>query len=361
MSDIPPGSADELIAKAMELPYGGARVNMLVRAVNEADFSHDADAMFLARMHLSDSAILSGQPEKAIPAIAWCLQQFDTDFQRHRPHQHWLLASFKNVLHNADEFPRLSLDQFEELRARMAALYRRCGYNMRPVHYIQFVFATAIGDRAVACKSYEQFRAEPRDDMADCEGCEADSEIEYYDLMDEPARALDVARPSLEGQRKCLEVPHRTLSLVLRPLALLGRYDEADLCQERGYELIWDNPAFLRHVALQIAYLVHRNRLGAAVRMVERHLWWALETHAGRSQYHFFVAARIALARFADVKSTCRLNLPQNFPMYDPSGNYDVARLLSWFGAQQADLGKRFDSRNGNDFFSRELVDRMQY
>ena len=52
--------------------------------------------------------------------------------------------------------------------------------------------------------------------MADCEACEADSLTEYYDLIGESAKAVDIARPNLEGLRQCKEVPHRVLSFVLR-------------------------------------------------------------------------------------------------------------------------------------------------
>ena len=352
---------NRLTAEAASLPHGEVRVRLLEEAVRRADVKRDMEAMFDARMNLAESACFSGQVEKAFTAFAWCLAKFESDADRFRSQQFSVLWKFKNILHNASEFPQLALDQVEELLSQMASLYRRCGYNMRPVHYLRFVFATDIGDREVASESFARFRAEPRDGMADCRACEADSEIEYYNLMEEPERAVEAAMPNLLGRQSCVEVPHRTYSYVLRPLALLGRNEEADGYRRKGYRLIRQNPVFLSHVALQIVYLIHRGRVQPAVRMLERHLSWALKTAQLRARYLFYTAAKRALGHLAKRKPTHKLGFPPAFPAFQRSANYDLAELIGWFDAEQSALGNRFNARNGNDFFTKELAARLDY
>ena len=172
---------------------------------------------------------------------------------------------------------------------------------------------------------------------------------------------VEAAEPALAGRVTCEEVPHRTLNYVLRPLALLGRHDEADAHQKKGYRLIRGNPSFLRYVALQIAYLTHRERHRTAVNMFQRHLAWALATFELRSQYMFDLAAIRLLGQLADRRPTAKLNLPQAFPLFDPSGQYELAPLIGWFKDRSRALAERFDARNGNDFFSREMVERLAY
>ena len=142
------------------------------------------------------------------------------------------------MVDSTKEFPQISLNQLEGLFEEMATLYRHYGYGMRAVYYCRFVVALNNGDRATATQWLSRFQSEPRYAMANCEACEADDLVKYYELMDDFEKAIEIAQPSFDGQRRCTEVPHRTLNYVLRPLAILGRYEEADRCQRRGYRLI---------------------------------------------------------------------------------------------------------------------------
>ncbi|MCO6042556.1 hypothetical protein NG895_01420 [Aeoliella sp. ICT_H6.2] len=352
---------EDLVDEAMQLPHGEVQVRLLDEAVRLADIVRDQDVMFATRIYLVDSGVFSGHFEKSLPAFAWCLAQFEQDPQRYRDQERTLLWYFKNVLHNADELPQLTREQVEELRGQMARLYGQCGYNMRPVHYTRLVFAIRIGDRQLAEESFANYRAVRRDSMADCIACEADSEVEYFEFIDEPEQALKTAGPSLQGRLTCAEVPHRTYSYVLRPLAVLGRYEEADEYHRKGYRLIRNNPAFLRHVAWHMAFLMHRGKQSSAVRMLERHLSWAIDTFHLGARYLFYVSSRRTLAWLAENSDTAKLDLPKSFPAYRPSGDYDLAELIAWFDSQLAELGARFDARNQNDFFTRNLVERLQY
>jgi tetratricopeptide (TPR) repeat protein len=350
-----------LTREANSLPYGEVQVRLRDEAVKLADAARDLNTMFQTRLDLMHSACFSGHPEKALTAFAWCLAHFERKVDQFQKHEGTLLWYFKNVLHNADEFPQMTRDQIEQLREQMASHYRRCGYNMRPVHYTRLVFAIAIGDRQLAAESYTYYRSLPRDSMADCLACEADTEVEYFDLLGEHEKAVEVAGPSISGRRSCHEVPHRTYCYVLRPLALLGRHDEADECQRKGYRLIRNNPGFLSQIALQVAYLLHRNREQPALRMFEKHLSWAIDTHQLRSRYLFYVSARHTLNRFVESKPTQKLNLPRSLPVFSDSGRYDLAPLIGWLDGELNTLGERFDARNENRFFTQDLVNRLLY
>lgn len=351
----------ELGREAYQLPPGDLKVQLFKEAVRLADADGDLNFAFLLRLHLVEAAIQTGHNELAIPTFAWCRSHFEMDPNRFQEHLKTFLFVFKNLLHDSDEFPQLSREQVDELRAEMAGFYRQFGFNMRPVHYIQLTFATRIGDLDQAIQSHQNYLAIPRDELADCAACEADTEIEYFDLLGEWENAIEAARPNLLGHQSCGEVPHRTFSIVLRPLAMLKRYDEADDYQRRGYRLICDNTAFLNHVALQIAYLVHRERDEEALRMFERHLSWAVNTHHLRARYQFYIASKRVLTQLAANRATCKLNLPEELPAYSSDGDYEPAKLIEWLDQQLRELGTKFNERNGNQFFTQELVQRFEY
>jgi hypothetical protein len=351
----------ELLRKAEGLPHGALQFNMVEEASRLADATRDLDLMFAARMKLVQAGVFGGHGEKSLAAFAWCVAHFEQDAARFRSHQFDLLWSFKWVCEGAKDFPQMSRQQLDGIFEQMSTQYRRCGYGMRPVYYCRFAFAVDNGDRITATEWLRRFQAEPRDGMANCLACEADTITEYYDLIGESEMAVETAQPSLDGKRRCAEVPHRTLNNVLRPLALLGRYEEADGYQRRGYQMIRGNPDFLRHISMQMAYLVHRGRPAAAVNMLERHLGWALETHEIAKRYCFYVTALRVLKMLAEKRSTRKLALPSEFPLRNNSGEYELAALIGWFQSECDDLAARFDRRNGNDFFGREVAVRMSY
>ncbi|PQO43725.1 hypothetical protein [Blastopirellula marina] len=361
MSDYDAGRVWDLLRQASSLPHGEVQVRLTEEAVNLAETGRDLDLMFAARQKLVGNAVYSGRLEKALPAFAWCLSHLEREPERFSRYKFHLLWEFKNILHNVDEFPQLSNDQISALRDQMANLYRQSGYNMRPVHYTSLTFAMRSGHFAEAAESFAKYRELGRDSVADCLACEADSDAEYYMLVGENEQAVEAGGPTLRRQLICTEVPHRTYCNMLRPLALQGRYEEADEYQRKGYRLVRNKVIFLAHLGWQLAYQAHRDRLSSALRMFEVNLGIALDTFNLRSRYLFFLAARRVLALAAEKKTSQKLNLPQSFPLYSPTEKYDLAELLNWLDAENARVAAQFDARNGNVYHSQDLAQFVNY
>jgi hypothetical protein len=168
--------------------------------------------------------------------------------------------------------------------------------------------------------------------------------------------ALEAARPILQGGMRCATVPHGTLGLVLLPLVRLGRAAEAVPLHQRGYRLISRNPKFLTEAGEHLTFLALTDNLPQAIRLLERHLSWALATADLRARFEFYNAVRFLLERLvAADKESVRLRLPHEFPAWREDGRYDVAELRAWFNLAAAELAARFDERNGNTAFTREL------
>lgn len=361
MSDYDPQQVMELCYQANDLPEGEMKLRLLEEAAALAETGRDVDLLFRVKMGVVASAVMAGHLEKGMPAFAWCLAQYQADSPRFQYSAFDILWNFKNLLHSVDEFPQLELAQVDALRDQMASLYRESGFNMRPVHYTKLTFAMRSGDFAQAAESFAAYQASSRDSLADCLACEADSDAEYYMLIGENEKALQAGAKPLAGKLKCEEVPNRTINNMLRPLALLGRYEEADQFQKKGYRLIKSNAAFLGHVGLQIAYLNHRDQEAPALKMFEAHLPVALETFQLRSRTFFYLAVKQLLVRTTQPGVKRKLKLPQSFPLFDPSGKYDDAALIAWLDSQLDPVAAQFDNRNGNQYYSRDLVEWLQY
>ncbi|PQO38831.1 hypothetical protein C5Y96_02885 [Blastopirellula marina] len=351
----------DLQMQAYNLPTGDTQLRLYEEALRLAEQTRDLDIIFEARIFVAGAAGFSGHEEKAMAALGWCLATFEKNEDRLQEHAFDLLWAFKNFLSSIGDLPQVSQEQFDQLLAQMESLYKRFGYNMRTVHFVRMYFGIMIGNRAMSMESHAKYVAIPRDEMAHCLACEADAEMSYYSFLGDPKTAIKVVSKILSGKQSCAHIPHRTFSGILRPLAMLQRYDEADNYQKRGYRLIRTNRDFLDLVGEQIAYLLHRGKTVAAIRMFERHLAWGLETHELSARFIFYTASKHLFTALPRRKPTRKLSLPTSFPLYEESSEYDVAQLIDWLERETSSLAVTFDRRNGNDYFSNELPTRLKY
>ncbi|PQO39973.1 hypothetical protein [Blastopirellula marina] len=347
--------------EAFSLPYGEVQVNLLEQAIPLAEELRDLDVNFHARFLVLQTGFFGGHAEKSLTQFAWCLAQYERDPVRFEQYYNSLLVNFPNVLVCVDEFPQINMRQIESLRSQMTTHFRQNGLSLRSLYSTTLLFATRAGDLATAAETLPLYRNAPHDQAPHTRAAEIDREIEYYDLIGDMETAIETAGPNLRRELSAAEVPHRVMAYVLRPLATLSRYDEADDYQRRGYRLIRNNPTFLLHFGLHMSYLVHRGRIDEAMRIFERHLSAALETRLLRSQYLFYLGARRALTAAAERTDVWKLNLPRTFPAYDESGRYDLAELIAWIDGVIQPLGARFDQRNGVQYFTQRLIERMSY
>ncbi|MEK6233859.1 MAG: hypothetical protein N2C14_04025 [Planctomycetales bacterium] len=353
---------EDLMIRADDLPCGEAQVNLLEEAQKLADATHDLDLMFEVRMELVDAAIFGGRAETALAAFSWCLGEFDRETERFDYYLSSLMWRFKNVLLELTNFTQIPLEQLGEMLDEFEKRFQTYGYSMRTPYYLRCLVAMGVGRREDAEEHYEQWQRHPRDEMSHCHACELDSQVDYLLFLGRSEQAAQAAEPILQGEESCGEIPHRTLALMLRPLTLLGREEEAAEHQSHGYRIIKDNPEFLPQIAEHLAFLLSQEQLPAAVAMFERHLSWALKSSNANGRFLFHAAAGALMEKLAaDGDQPRKMRLPERFPLRDPSESYQPSQLAAWFAEQSQKLASLFDARNRNDFYSRELAAELRY
>jgi hypothetical protein len=94
---------------------------------------------------------------------------------------------------------------------------------------------------------------------------------------------------------------------------------------------------------------------------VERHLPAALVAVALDERFEFFLAVRLWTDRLAqEGVAHIKVSLPTSLPTCDTDGMSDVARLGRWFTDEAQKIAQRFDARNGNDHFQKQLEESSQ-
>jgi len=340
--------------EAKALPDGPAKVAVLEEAVRLADCHRDGEWAYQLRRDLFAAGTDSGRPDVSLAAFAWCLAQFDR--QPGRFDRDELLWGFKGIIGDAASFPEVSRRQLEDMLADMERRYRQAGSTMHAYHETCRDFYLQIGDLPNARRAQARLRRSRCDTHSSCAACLAGGDVWYYSDRRHWRRAAEAAQPVLAGQLTCHFQPHGTLTNVLLPLLHLGRVDEARVYQKRGYRLICQDTSCVSLHAYQLRFLVLVGDLAQAKRLLERHLPAALTTVVLDRRLVFLFAAALWTERLL-AQGICqvKVRLPAGPPPPAANGKSDVQALKQWFTDEARVLARRFDARNGNNSYEREL------
>jgi hypothetical protein len=344
----------ELMDQADSMGPGPTQLALLEAATRLADLLADAQLGFQARTKLVEAGTFSGAPEKAMVAFSWCLAQLDRDPESY---PEWkILWQYKWVVNALPVFPQVTGEQIRGALDDLARRLGRSGYGTRPVEKLRFRVARTMGDAQGFHASHATWLDTPRGSMSDCPACDLDEEVGYLADSGQDERAIARARPIIEGKSRCRTVPHTTMARLLAPLLRTGRGDEAAALHLKGYRLILRNRDFLEEVGRHVEYLALAGNLAKGIKLFQSHLPWALETFDGYDRFVFSTSSLLLLDLLkASGKDSVRLRLPSTFPIFEESGRYSTEALAGWLDSDAADMARRFDARNGNDWFARSL------
>ncbi|MBP1990445.1 hypothetical protein [Paenibacillus eucommiae] len=352
---------ERLMDEAYGLPAGESKLAVLEEAARIADALGNMEQGYEARTEIVETAIFNGFPLKALVAFSWQLGQYDKNPENDSFDSSSLLWSYKWILSKSTCFPDITRNQIEELLEDFRKRYRKHGYSDRTYYYYRFRIAMDTGYLDEAASHYAVFSATDRDYMSDCEACEQNQIVRYMVLLGEDEHALKMAAPILSGKMSCAEVPHVTLSKVLLPLHHLGREEEAKNSQRKGYRLIKGNRDFLVNVAEHIAYLSLTSPL-KGLELLEKHMAEALDHEDPLDQMLFHLQAAALLKQLAAQSAekaqkagaaASRLRLPARHPLQGEE--VDFSRLAVHYGKLAAAAAERFDRRNGNQYYFKQV------
>jgi tetratricopeptide (TPR) repeat protein len=336
---------EQLMDEASELPHSPAQVAVLEEAVRIADSLNNVDASVRTRMELVTAATFSGADEKALVAFAWILARFDEEPECVDLYS--LLWKYKWIIGSIASFPTVSLEKIHKMEADMETRYAAGGFNLRPVYRSRADNAMVIGDKQQCLHFFEQWKATPRDMLADCIACEQNSKIRYLNYFGRYEEALKAAEPIFSGDMSCSTVPQTTYGYVLTPLMHLGRLDEAREYHEIGYPTVQGNPDYITAISLHLLFLTRNQNYDKAVGCVERHLplVWGMAMVDQRMK--FYCAVATLLEKLSASRDEIGLRVPEQMSL-GTSTAHKTVELANWFQAETNKLAAKFDARNGN-------------
>jgi hypothetical protein len=248
-------------------------------------------------------------------------------------------------------------EKFDELKREMVKRYEAAGSSMRGYHLLCNRVAVEMGDVPEAIKTFDTFKKCKRDWLSDNEETEVAFEVLHRNILGDDEKTVQSATPLLKNVFRSELYQGIILSTVLQPLLRLKRVPEAMSYHLRSYRLTSRNPRYIDRVGDHIIFLSLTDNLGKGATLLQKHLFNALTAVDISSRFDFYLACCVLLNQLTDTgKPALKLRLPQQFPLYQENGQYELAQLSRWFAGQTADLARQFDARNGNDFFQRQIA-----
>ncbi|MBK6692883.1 MAG: hypothetical protein IPG50_11880 [Myxococcales bacterium] len=320
--------------------------------IQEADTRGDVDRAFRLRAEFIYDALFTGHPEKALVTFGWLRAKKKDDPARFDDD---LLWEQKLIAAQLWVFPHVPRAKIEAAIADFEAEARSHAVGERSIAKIRFLWAKHRGDEAEMAKWYETWLRARRDWLTDCLACDKDTELEEIFDRGHDAVGMVQAKPFLEGELACEEVPLRTLPLMLVPLLRLGRSDEAAALYKRNEPKLRRSRNLIRAFGRHLTYLTLIGNLKAACASFERHAEFLLTAYDADERFSFFTAARLTMKRLGDER--LRLKLPEASGIVTGAdGKVAAPEVYAWVDTVARSLATTFDERNGTGAYHRAIV-----
>ena len=230
------------------------------------------------------------------------------------------LWKFKWIVSGVAKSSMIEKELIDKVNEAMAFYYECLKLSLAAYYKALMNQNIDMGDAREAKANYELWKKLAKDDMGDCEACEASDEIAYLNFAGEHEAALSLAAPILSGELTCAEVPHTTYAPILFSTIKTGKIEEAKTLLPKAAATIESNPRVINMVAPLIEIAVRLGERETALNLARKHSAAILDGNDDLNDLRFF----IAVSAFGD------------------ENDYKTALRLAG----------EFDARNGNTYYS---------
>ncbi|WP_213455741.1 hypothetical protein [Rhizomonospora bruguierae] len=348
-----------LLQQANRMPYGAGKTALVEQVIRHADAGRHEELAFVARMLGTNAYVYGGEPAKSFATFSWCLAEFDQRPQPyHGRHAHNLLWHFKTMVSALTKFPEVPLERTYAVLEDMERRYRDGGHSMHAVFANRHSVAEHIGDAAAADGWYEKWCAAPRDELSDCAGCDPTSKAWHLVNRARDGEAVALAEPVLAGRFTCTEQPQSILATLLLPYLRTGRRDEARDAHRRSYRLIRGDLANLADIGTHVWFCAVTGNEARGLEIVQRHLDWLERAPSPYAAMEFGASAALLLRRLA-AGGHGGLTVHRRANGDRPAADLPVEALAEELAGAAAAIAARFDARNGTEYQSRRVTERL--
>ena len=216
------------------------------------------------------------------------------------------LWKFKWIVSGVAKSSIIEKELIDEVNEAMLFYYERMKLSLASYYKALMNQNIDMGDAREAKANYELWKKLAKDDMADCEACEASDEIAYLCFVGEHEAALELAAPILSGELTCGEVPHTTYAPILFSMIALGRTWGAKTLLPKAAATSETNPRVVNQIAPLIEIAVRLDEREMALNLARKHSAAILDGNDDLNDLRFFIAVS-AFGDESDYKTALEL------------------------------------------------------
>ncbi|MBC2101421.1 hypothetical protein IBB80_01440 [Listeria marthii] len=304
-----------------DLEDGPERIKLLERVIAGADAHNDMDTAIEARDILIDTCSAVGFPKKQLQAFSWLAKLWEDDASNYDTQD--LLWKYKWISEDVPTFAEVSKAQIDQLLNDMKVKYEQQNYSLRPFYKVSTLAAMRMGKVDEAKAFFEQWISTQGDYLNDCTACETQDQVHYYCFIKDFENAKKKAKPIIEGNQSCQEVPHLTYGLMALTYLELGEEKMAQECFDKGYPMVEKQSGLIPPLGDLLKYLVLSNQTEKAREVLDVNKEMVLQSESGLDRLIFLQAA---------------------YPLFDRETEADLVEMTETLTA-------KFDARNGNSYY----------
>lgn len=333
----------DLMSRSEELPYGEARTVLVEDALRRAEAAGEEELAFRIRVRLTDAYQYGGEPAKALATFSRTLADHDRDPARF-DETHMLLWQMKAAVNSLTRFPEIPLDRAYAVLDDMERRYRAGGHSLQAVYHYRNVVARHVGDDS-ADDWYLKWRAAPRDELSDCEGCDPTGMVWHLIGTGRYEDAFEIAAPVLRSELGCNEQPQSVQTAMMHVYLRTGRAEQAVDAHRRAYRVHRSRIADLGDIAEHVRFCAVTGNEARGLEIVERHLGWLDRAPSPRDALAFAASSALLLRRVAAAGHSGTIRRPAAGER--PAAAVALDELEAELTGTATALAARFDARNG--------------
>ncbi|MBP6526122.1 MAG: hypothetical protein KA249_12015, partial [Dermatophilaceae bacterium] len=329
---------------ADEAPIGMERVRAHEMALRLAQANQSFAEEFVARIDLTQALYYVPDDPHTLVHFTWLRRALDPVHELEEDDRHAVLWRLKWAIDLIETLPEVPLSALVAAIDDVEEVYRAEGAALRPVHAARARLAQHLDDRDAVARELSAWLAEPRDRHSDCLACEHRGQSRLVAPHD-PARALDLLAPVIDGDLTCGEEPHTSLADAALLRLHLGDVEGAVSAFRRSWHLVQDDPTAALNVGTCLRVLLRLGNTDRAIDLLLPRLGWLDDLPSPWARMWFSATAAHVLDRAAAVGLA-----PDDI---DGRPVADVVRDLT---STSDDIAAAFDARYSSTVVSRSLA-----
>lgn len=356
----------ERLALAGAHPWGPTRSALVAEAVTWADALEDEDLAVQARLDLAVAYYQGDEEWKALAPFAWLLSRYETRsdlFDAERLET--LQRNYGWAVPIAADNPAVPAARLRDLDAGLEEFYRRQGASMHTVHAQRYHADLMLGLDEAAAAELAAWRATPRDELSECEGCDPQRQVEWATMHEDWETAVAAAVPVLSEEIGCGTQPQSMQSVALLALLASGRPRAAWDAHVRSWRVLRSFPQVLDYVAYHMEYLALSGRPERGLKVLRQSAHKTADAESARILMAYLACASLVAreavrAGYGDQPLGVEVS---GRSVWSPGPGIAATTPLSQAQGLLADwaraIAARYDRRNANTGVSQRLERRL--